>query len=84
MSDPAHPAHRAAVEHRVRLRAQLRSLATQAGVRDPGTLADRLLLMMIDGLYANGAILGIEGAAASAVTFAEEVVAAAIPHHAPA
>jgi AcrR family transcriptional regulator len=74
--DPDHLVHRAAVEHRSSLRVQLHSLAEQAGAADPATLADRLLLI-IDGLYANGAILGRAGAARAAVGFARDVVAQA-------
>ena len=44
---------------------------------DPKTLADRMLLI-IDGVYANGAILG-SASTAAAVAFAEEVVRAAMP-----
>ncbi len=75
--DPAHPAHRIAVEHRAEVRAHLRSVAKQAGAREPEVLADRIMLI-IDGVYANGAVLGNEGAAPAAVTFAEEIVRAAI------
>ena len=61
-----------AVRHRVELRGRLHVLAAEAGARDPGVLADRLLLL-IDGLYANGAVLG-DGAATAALAFAQDVV----------
>ncbi|HEV2778874.1 MAG TPA: TetR/AcrR family transcriptional regulator [Actinophytocola sp.] len=74
--DPDHPAHRVAVDHFAAVRARLLEIAEQTGARDPGPLADRIMLI-IDGLYANGAILGPNGAAAAAVRFAEDVVNAA-------
>jgi AcrR family transcriptional regulator len=74
--DPGHPAHRVSVEHLEEMRALLRELAVRTGARDPEALADRILLI-IDGLASNGAVLGREGAAAEAVRFAEDVVAAA-------
>jgi AcrR family transcriptional regulator len=74
--EPDHPAHRLAVEHFDGVRRQLHDLAKHTGARDPGTLADRIMLI-IDGLYANGATLGPNGAAAAAVDFAEDVIAAA-------
>jgi hypothetical protein len=61
------------VRHRVDLRGRLHALAAEAGARDHGVLADRLLLL-IDGLYANGAVLGGDGAATAAVAFAQDVV----------
>ncbi len=75
--DPDHPAHRVAVEHLVALRAQLRELAERAGADDPGTLADRVMLIL-DGLQTNGAVLGRDGPAAAAVELAEQVVRDAI------
>jgi AcrR family transcriptional regulator len=77
--DPDHPAHQVAVDHFTAMRAQLHELAEQTSAPDPATLADRIMLI-IDGLYANGATLGPAGAAAAAVTFAEDVVAAATRH----
>lgn len=73
--DPDHPAHRLAVAHRTALRARLHALAERAGTREPGLLADRILLI-IDGVYASGAILGGHAAAAAAAGFAEDVVRA--------
>jgi AcrR family transcriptional regulator len=74
--DPDHPANKASVEHRSDVRAKLKELSEEAGARDPDTLADRLLLIM-DGISANGAIFGSEAGVATAVSFAEEVVRAA-------
>jgi AcrR family transcriptional regulator len=73
--DADHPAHRVSVAHANNLRRQLRRLAEQAGARDPQALADRLMLI-IDGLYINGAMLGPKGAATAAVGLAEELVRA--------
>jgi AcrR family transcriptional regulator len=75
--DPNHPAHKAAEAHLATVRAKLRSLAEEAGAAAPETLADRLLLI-IDGVYANSALLGDRAHAETAVSFAEEVVRAAV------
>ena len=74
--DPEHPAHAVAVGHSTDVRTHLHDLAKRAGAGDPGTLGDRIMLI-IDGLYANGASLGSRGAAPAAVAFAQDVVAAA-------
>ena len=71
--DPDHPAHRVAVRHVRDLRARLRRLARRAGARAPAALGDRLMLV-IDGLYVNGAMLGDRVAGATAVALAEELV----------
>jgi AcrR family transcriptional regulator len=74
--DPGHPAHTVAVEHSTAVRAQLHALATHTGAADPATLADRVMLI-IDGLYTNGATLGPTGAAPAAVAFARDIISAA-------
>jgi AcrR family transcriptional regulator len=73
--DATHPAHQIAVANYRAKRAQLRDLAARAGAAEPVALADRLMLIL-DGLYATGAILGGDSGAA-AVAFAAEVVWAA-------
>jgi AcrR family transcriptional regulator len=76
--EPDHPAHGVAVDHFTAIRAQLHDLAERTPAANPATLADRLMLI-IDGLYANGATLGSAGAAPAAVAFAEDVLATALP-----
>ena len=73
-----HAFTRLSVEHRAEILSALRELAEQSGAPDPQTLADRVLLI-VDGVYANGALLGSQGASAAAVEFAREVVRAAVP-----
>jgi AcrR family transcriptional regulator len=75
--DVDHPSHRVTVRHVKNLRTQLRRLAKRANARDPGALADRLMLI-IDGLYIDGTMLGPGGPAAAAVALAEELVSMAI------
>jgi AcrR family transcriptional regulator len=75
--DDAHPAHKVAVRHVKDLRARLRTLARRAGARDPRALADRIMLI-IDGLYINGSMLGRRGAATAAVALADELVAGSV------
>jgi AcrR family transcriptional regulator len=48
--DASHPAHRVAVGHKRAIRARFAQLATEAGLRDPGVLADQLLMLM-DGAW---------------------------------
>lgn len=74
--DPAHPAHRIVVTHYTERSADLRDLATAAGAAEPDVLADRIALI-IDGLNANGPVLGGAGSARSAVAFAREAVGSA-------
>jgi AcrR family transcriptional regulator len=74
--DPAHPAHRIVKAHYAARRSKLRELARRANADDPETLADRIELI-IDGVHANGAVLGGDGATPAAVTLARELVAAA-------
>jgi AcrR family transcriptional regulator len=74
--DPGHPAHQVIVGYYADRQVQLRGLAADAGAADPDTLADRIALI-IDGLNANGPVLGRDGAFASSLDFAEELVAGA-------
>jgi AcrR family transcriptional regulator len=71
-----HPASRVAVRHLKDLRARLRALARQSGAHDPRALGDQIMLI-IDGVYTNGSILGRAGAATAAVAFADAAVRAA-------
>lgn len=75
--DADHPVNRAATENFVFIRESLFELAQRAGAADPRTLADRLMLIL-DGLKVNGAAMGRAGAAAAAVTFAEETIRGAL------
>jgi AcrR family transcriptional regulator len=71
--DPEHPVNKAAVGNFELIHSSLYDLAKKAGAADPRTLADRMMLI-IDGLKANGATMGRNGAAPAAVKFAEEVI----------
>lgn len=71
--DEAHPAHQVIVAHYTERQDHLRELARCARARDPDALADRIALI-IDGINANGAVLGGTGAVRAAVTFAEDTV----------
>ncbi|MFC7615914.1 TetR/AcrR family transcriptional regulator [Actinokineospora soli] len=75
--EPDHPAHRVATEHFENVHRHLLELATRAGADDPTTLADRVLLI-IEGIYANGLAMGRDGAARAASDFAAEVVRRAL------
>nr|WP_042193057.1 TetR/AcrR family transcriptional regulator [Kibdelosporangium sp. MJ126-NF4]CEL20534.1 Transcriptional regulator, TetR family [Kibdelosporangium sp. MJ126-NF4]CTQ89445.1 Transcriptional regulator, TetR family [Kibdelosporangium sp. MJ126-NF4] len=75
--EPDHPVNKAAAENLEFIRDSLFTLAQRTGAADPRTLADRLLLI-IDGLKANGAAMGRAGTAAAAVRFAEETVRSAL------
>jgi AcrR family transcriptional regulator len=73
--DADHPSHEVTVRHVKNLRATLHRLARRADARDPRALADRLVLL-IDGLYTDGAMLGPRGPATAAVALAEDLVGA--------
>ena len=51
LPDPAHPAHRAAVALKHKVRDALRDLAARAGARDPEATGDQLMLLA-EGSYA--------------------------------
>jgi AcrR family transcriptional regulator len=69
--DPEHPGHRVALAHKQAVRARLRALAEQAGLREPDVLADQLLLLM-DGAWVAARMFGPDNpssqAAAAAAT----------------
>jgi AcrR family transcriptional regulator len=71
--DRTHPAHQVIVTHYSERQRHLRELAHHAQARDPEALADRIALI-IDGINANGAVLGTAGALKAAVAFAEDTV----------
>jgi AcrR family transcriptional regulator len=71
--DETHPAHQVIVAHYTERQDHLRELAQRAQARDPDALSDRIALI-IDGINANGAVLGRTGALGAAVTFAEDTV----------
>lgn len=71
--EPDHPAHKVAVDHVSTMRADVGAIAARTTADDPVVLADRIMLIL-DGLYTNGLLLGADGAAPAAVAFAEDVV----------
>lgn len=70
--DPDHPVHRICAAHVAGIRAVVAALAAEAGLPDPGTVADRLMLV-INGLRASGAALG-PPAIATATSLAKQIV----------
>jgi AcrR family transcriptional regulator len=73
--DAAHPAHREAVAHLQELRRLLRRLARAAGADDPAALGDSIL-MIVEGMYASGAVLGAQGPARLGASIAETMIRA--------
>src|SRR2546422_305533 len=57
---PAHPARAVATRHKIELHRRLSVLAKKMGTRQPDQLADQLVLL-IDGAYMNGQLLGKKG-----------------------
>jgi AcrR family transcriptional regulator len=55
--DPGHPGHRVALAHKQAVLARLRTLAQDAGLRDPDGLAGQLLLLM-DGAWVAARMFG--------------------------
>src|SRR5690242_13397978 len=71
--DPDHPGHQESVQHAREIREQLRGLARAAGAAAPDDLADQLLLL-IDGIYASGSVLGPSGPARFGTALAERLI----------
>jgi AcrR family transcriptional regulator len=63
---PDHPARAVATRHKTELRRRVRVLTKRMGVRRADDLADQLVLL-IDGAYVNGQLLGRKGPAHSLV-----------------
>ncbi|MEJ7633777.1 TetR/AcrR family transcriptional regulator [Aeromicrobium sp.] len=72
-----HPARAVAVRHKTELRRRLGALVAEVGGGDPNALADQLVLL-IDGAYANGQLLGGQGSAPSLVPAALALLSMAI------
>ena len=71
-----HPAHAVAVAHKRQVRDWFAELAERAGARDPGTLADQLLIVL-NGMLATASVLGPAGVAGQGVALAGQLVDAA-------
>jgi AcrR family transcriptional regulator len=79
--DPRHPGHQESVEHAREILGQLRDLAHAGGAAEPDELADKLLLI-IDGIYASGSVLGPAGPARWGVDLAEQLIRQHCPQRA--
>lgn len=71
--DPEHPGHRVALAHKQAVRARLRALARDAGLRAPEALADQLLLLM-DGAWVAARMFGPDNPGAQVATAAEALI----------
>jgi AcrR family transcriptional regulator len=79
--DPRHPGHQESVEHAREILGQLRDLAHDGGAVEPDELADQLLLV-IDGIYASGSVLGPAGPARWGVDLAAQLIRQHCPQRA--
>jgi len=75
--DPGHPVHEPCTAHVTSIAAVLHKLATDAGLHDPQTVTDQLMLV-VNGLRASGATLGTP-AVTTAVSLAKDIVRSASP-----
>ena len=75
--EPDHPARRVAERHKRGLRARLESMAADMGAAEPARLADGLLLL-IEGAYASAQLFGEDGPARSVADAADALIEAAI------
>jgi len=74
--DPDHPARRVVREHKAGVRRRIEALAAEAGGVDPGTLAERVFVVL-EGAYVTGALEGDEGVLGRARELVADLVAAA-------
>lgn len=75
--DAGHTVHALCTAHVTNIAAVLRKLATDAGLRDPQAVTDRLMLV-INGLRASGAALGTP-AVTTAISLGKDIVQSALP-----
>ena len=73
---PAHPARAVAARNKIELHRRLSLLVKRMGVSKPGSLADQLVLL-IDGAYVNGQLLGKKGPVHSLEAAGRALIAAA-------
>ncbi len=73
---PSHPARAVAMRNKTELLRRLAVMAKKMGVRKPEDLAGQLVLL-IDGAYMNGPLLGKKGPVNSLVTAGQALMAAA-------
>ncbi|MDP3798682.1 MAG: TetR/AcrR family transcriptional regulator [Polaromonas sp.] len=73
---PTHPARAVATRHKIELHRRLGVLAKKVGTRKPDQLADQLVLL-IDGAYMNGQLLGKKGPMHSLVAAGLSLILAA-------
>jgi AcrR family transcriptional regulator len=73
--DRDHPGHQLAIEHKNAVRARFSRLAGEAGLRDPDTLGDRLLILM-DGAWVAARMYGPENPAKGLVATATTLIEA--------
>lgn len=72
-----YPGHQVALEHKQAVRQRFRQLASEAGAKDPATLADQLFLLM-DGAYTSVRMFRTENPATQVVAAARTLVDAAL------
>jgi AcrR family transcriptional regulator len=68
-----YPGHQVAIEHKRSVRARFRQLAKEAGAKQPGVLADQLVLLM-DGAYMAARMFGSENPAARLAQAAQHLI----------
>ena len=78
---PDHPARLVAERHKRGLRTRLETMAAEMGAADPARLADGLLLL-IEGAYASAQLFGEDGPARSVAEAADQLIEAAVSRNA--
>ncbi|HZR43420.1 MAG TPA: TetR/AcrR family transcriptional regulator [Ktedonobacteraceae bacterium] len=73
IADPEHPAYQYAVRHELAIRDHLAQLSRQAGARDPGQLADQLLLV-VNGALTSASLFGEASPAHQLTTIAAHLI----------